>query len=77
MSTNTLVMNSLNLGLSPKTGNSEFIAMSQKSISDTSTESINNELPELPDTSSLESDKSYQLKWNNSTKKFEWSEIEG
>lgn len=65
---NNLVMNSLNLGLSNQNGNSEFLGVSQKKIS---------EVPSLPDTSEFTEDKTFQLKWNNENKKFEWFEVGG
>ena len=49
---NNLVMNSLNLGLSNQNGNSEFLGVSQKKVS---------EVPSLPDTSEFTEDKTFKL----------------
>ena len=49
-------------------GNSEFLGVSQKKAS---------EVPSLPDTSEFTEDKTFQLKWNNENKKFEWFEVGG
>lgn len=70
---NTLVMNSLNLGMSPTVGDSVYSAPSQKAVRNNKTEGVN-ELPKLPDTTSLEEDKTFKLKWNNTSKLFEWVE---
>lgn len=69
----TLVMNSLNLGVSPKVGESVYFPPSQKAIKESAAESTTG-LPSLPDTSTLEEDKTYKLKWNNASKVFEWIE---
>lgn len=69
----TLVMNSLNLGVSPKVGESVYFPPSQKAIKETAAEGAAG-LPSLPDTSALEEDKTYKLKWNSASKVFEWVE---
>lgn len=71
---NNLVMNSLNLGIAPKNGNSEYISVSQKALTETLNNEISAKFPSLPDTSDADRDKTYSLKWNNTDKKFEWVE---
>lgn len=69
----TLAMNSLNLGVSPKVGESVFCPPSQNAVKKVVAENAT-EMPAMPDTTGLTEDKTYKLKWNNTAKVFEWIE---